>query len=154
MNDPVRHRGFLCAAQQGPLSMATSPGRCALGAFGRRVAASLLGVALLAAASTVHEFDLRIVERRIEGGASTLRVNRGETVVLRWRTDEAVSLHVHGYDLKANLSPAAPASMRFEALVAGRFAITAHEFGVVADQSSPPKKHREVTLLYLEVLPQ
>ena len=154
MNNPVRHRGFQCAAQQEPPGVETSPGRRARGALGRRAAAVLLGVALLAAASTVHEFDLRIVERRIEGGASTLRVNRGDTVVLRWRTDEAVSLHVHGYDLKANLSPAAPASMRFEALVAGRFAITAHEFGVVADQSSPPKKHREVTLLYLEVLPK
>jgi hypothetical protein len=154
MNDPVRHRGFLCAAQQGPPRVATSPGQCALGAFWRRAAVVLLGAALLGAASAVHEFELRIVERRVEGGASTLRVNRGETVVLRWRTDEAVSLHVHGYDLKANLSPAAPASMRFEAGVAGRFAITAHEFGALADQSATPKKHREVTLLYHEVLPK
>jgi hypothetical protein len=154
MNDPVRHRGVLCAVQQEPPGRVSSLDGRTLGAFWRRAAAVLLGVALLAAASAVHEFDLRIVERRVEGGASTLRVNRGETVVLRWRTDEAVSLHVHGYDLKANLSPAAPASMRFEALVAGRFAITAHEFGAAADQSAPPKKHREVTLLYLEVLPR
>jgi hypothetical protein len=154
MNDPVRHRGLLCAAQQELPSIATSPGRRALGAFGRCAVAVLLGVALLAAASTVHEFDIRIVERRVEGGASTLRVNRGETVVLRWRTDEAVSLHVHGYDLRASLSPAAPTSMRFEANVAGRFPITAHEFGDAADQDARPKKHREVTLLYLEVLPQ
>ena len=74
--------------------------------------------------------------------------------MLRWRTDEAVSLHVHGYDLQANLSPASPTSVSFEAGVAGRFAITAHEFGAVADQSVPPKKHRDIVLLYLEVLPQ
>ena len=154
MNDPVRHRGRMCAVQQEPFGMATSAGRHALGALARRAAAVLLGVALLAAASTVHEFDLRIAERRVEGGAPTLRVNRGETVVLRWRTDEAVSLHVHGYDLQAKLTPAASTSMRFEAGVAGRFAITAHEFGAVAGQGVPPKRHREIVLLYLEVLPQ
>ena len=38
--------------------------------------------------------------------------------------------------------------------VAGRFAITAHEFGAVADHEAPPRKHREITLLYLEVLPE
>jgi hypothetical protein len=44
--------------------------------------------------------------------------------------------------------------MRFEAGVAGRFAITAHEFGTVADHEAAPRKHREITLLYLEVLPE
>ena len=44
--------------------------------------------------------------------------------------------------------------LRFEAAVAGRFAITAHEFGAVADHDAPPRKHREITLLYLEVLPE
>ena len=154
MNDPVRHRGFPCAAQQEHPNRQMSLGWLALSAFGWRAAVVLLGVALLGAASVVREFDLRIVERRVEGSISTIRVNRGETVLLRWRTDEAVSLHVHGYDLQANLSPASPTSVSFEAGVAGRFAITAHEFGAVADQSVPPKKHRDIVLLYLEVLPQ
>lgn len=126
----------------------------ALGAFGRRAVGVLLGVALLGAASTVREFDLSILKRRIEGGGATIRVTRGETVLLRWRTDEAVSLHVHGYDLRANLSPLAPTSMRFEAGVAGRFPITAHEFGAAADHETRRKKHRETTLLHLEVLPE
>jgi len=129
-------------------------GRRTLSAFRGRAAVAVLGVVLLCAASAVREFDISIRDRRVEGSASTLRVKRGETVLLRWRTDEAVSLHVHGYDIRANLSAAAPRSLRFEAGVAGRFPITAHEFGEVADQDAPPKRHHEVTLLYLEVLPE
>jgi hypothetical protein len=126
----------------------------AAGAFGRLTLAVLLSLALLGAASATHEFDLSILKRRLEGGATTIRVRQGETVLLRWRTDEAVLLHVHGYDLRANLSPLVPASMRFEAGVAGRFAISAHEFGAVADHGTRPRKQRETTLLYLEVLPE
>ena len=109
---------------------------------------------LLCGASDVREFEISIRDRRVEGSASTLRVKRGETVLLRFRADEAVSLHVHGYDVQANPSPASPASIRFEAQVAGRFPITAHEFGAGAGQAARPKSHREVTLLYLEVLPE
>lgn len=118
------------------------------------ILAVLLGVLLLGAAPAVREFDLSIVKRRIEGNVSTIRVRQGETVLLRWRTDEAVELHVHGYDLRIQLSPSQPASMRFEARVAGRFPIAAHAFGAMADHRAQPKKHRETTLLYLEVLPQ
>ena len=124
------------------------------GAVGRRTAAVLLGFALLAAASPAREFDISIVGRRVEGTSTTIRVTRGDSVILRWRSDEAVSLHLHGYDIQATLSPASSTPMRFEAAVAGRFAITAHEFGVVADHDAPPRKHREITLLYLEVLPE
>ena len=119
-----------------------------------RAAIVLLSAALLCGASAVREFDISLRDRRVEGSASTLRVKRGETVLLRFRTDEAVSLHVHGYDMRANPSAAAPDSIRFEARIAGRFPITAHEFGAVAGQNARPKSHREVTLLYLEVLPE
>ena len=122
-------------------------------ALRRRTAAALLGLALLGAATPAREFDISIVGRRVEGNNPTVRVKRGDSVILRWRTDEAVSLHVHGYDIEATLSPASPTSMRFEAGVAGRFAITAHQFGNVADREAAPRKHREITLLYLEVLP-
>ena len=134
--------------------MASSIGRCASSAFRGRAAIALLGVVLLCGASAVREFEISIRDRRVEGSASTLRVKRGETVLLRWRSDEAVSLHVHGYDMRANLSAGSPESMRFEAGVAGRFPITAHEFGAAADRDARPKSPREVTLLYLEVLPE
>ena len=126
----------------------------ATAAIGRRSSVLLLGFALLGAATPAREFDLSIIGRRVEGANPTIRVKRGDSVILRWRTDEAVSLHVHGYDIQATLSPASATSMRFEANVAGRFAITAHEFGAVAAREAAPRKHREITLLYLEVLPE
>ena len=134
--------------------MNLSFGWLATGAVRRRTAAVLLGLALLGAATQAREFDISIVGRRVEGNNPTIRVKRGDSVILRWRTDEAVSLHVHGYDIEAKLSPASSTAMRFECGVAGRFAITAHEFGPVADHEGPPRKHREITLLYLEVLPE
>ncbi len=130
------------------------PGWTALGANGRRGLGVLICAALLGAGPVVREFDLSIHKRRIEGSSSTIRVQRGETVVLRWRSDEPVSLHVHGYDLRAEVSPAAPATMRFEARVAGRFGITAHEFGDAVQHGATSKRHREMTLLYLEVHPE
>ena len=124
------------------------------GRFWGRFAVVLLGVALLGAASAVREFDVSIRDRHVEGGQSTLRVMRGDTVLMRLRADETVSLHLHGYDLRADLSPASTTSVRFEATIAGRFPITAHEFGAAAGNAALPTKHREVTLLYLEVLPE
>ena len=151
---PVVHLDPPCAPQQRMSNMELSFVWLSLGAVGRRTAAVLLGFALLGAATATREFDISIVERRVEGSTSTIRVKRGDSVILRWRTDEAVSLHVHGYDLRANLSPASSTRMRFEAGVAGRFPITAHEFGAAAAHEASPQKHREVTLLYLEVLPE
>jgi hypothetical protein len=154
MPKPFFHQGFSCASQQGPLKLATTMGRRAPGALLERAAIVLLGIVLLCGAAAVREFEISIRDRRVEGGASTIRVKRGETVLLRWRTDEAVSLHVHGYDLHADVVPASPESMRFEAKVAGRFPIAAHQFGATADQHASSNNHREVTLLYLEVLPE
>lgn len=129
--------------------------RCwASSAFRGRAAIVLLGVVLLCGAAAAREFEISIRDRRVEGTPSTLRVRRGETVVLRLRTDEAMSLHVHGYDLHVKLSPASPDATRFEAKVAGRFPITAHEFGAATDPKARPQSHREMTLLYLEVLPE
>lgn len=136
------------------LKLKPSFGFVGSGAFGGRILVVLMSLALLGATPTVREFDLDIVARRVDGGTSTLRVKRGDTVMLRWRTDEVVVLHLHGYDIRERVSPAAATTTRFEARVAGRFAITAHGFGAGADHRSHSKKHREITLIYLEVLPE
>lgn len=71
----------------------------------------------------------------------TIRVTEGDDVRIDWTSDEAVDLHLHGYDIEAGAAPGRPASMAFRAHTAGRFPVTAHNFG-----------HR--TLLYLEVYPR
>jgi FtsP/CotA-like multicopper oxidase with cupredoxin domain len=101
-----------------------------------------MSLSMLGAAPVVRDFDLAIAKRRIEGAAPTIRVKQGETILIRWRSDEPVRLHLHGYDLHAEVSPSSPAHMRFEATAAGRFSIAAHRSGA-----------RETTLIYIEVLP-
>lgn len=134
--------------------MAASRGRRAWIGLAVSATLAILGVALLAAASAVREFDVSLRDGRAEGGVSTLRVHRGETVVLRVRSDRAVSLHVHGYDLEVAVPAAEPATLRFEAAVAGRFPIAAHDSGAAAARDTRTSKHRETTLLYLEVRPE
>jgi hypothetical protein len=92
-----------------------------------------------AAEATV--FDLEIIKRQVKGGAPTLRVSVGDDVRLRWRTDEKVEIHLHGYDLKLILKPGASQTLAIDARIAGRFPISAHDFG-----------HKN--LAYLEVHPK
>lgn len=147
-------REWFGATQQTLRSTGSSVGGRMVSVGRARAALVLLGVVLLCGAAVVREFEITIRDRHVEASASTVRVKRGEIVLLRWRTDEAVSLHVHGYDVRANATAAAPATMRFDAGVAGRFPITAHAFGGAVGPDARPKSHREVTLLYLEVLPE
>jgi FtsP/CotA-like multicopper oxidase with cupredoxin domain len=121
-------------------------------ALTRRSIVAFVGAALLAGSAAARDFDLRIVKRRLLRSGQTIRVNQGESVLLRWHSDEAVSLHLHGYDLQLQVSASEPAAMRFDAGVAGRFPISTHGFG--AGGHAGAAGHRETTLLYLEVLPR
>jgi len=102
------------------------------------------------AARVVH---LEIAARAVSGPelsagrpAPVLKLARGETVILRWRSDEAVRLHLHGYNIEARVPAGGTADMRLLARATGRFALETH--GVGADA----RLHR--TLLYVEVHPR
>lgn len=116
------------------------------------------GVAEPAAAATQtgaprkRGYDLRIEKRRLAGANPTVRAIKGEIVELRWSTDEATTLHLHGYDLELALEPGTPASMTFAAYATGRFPISAHGFG--ARDRRHPGAQKETTILYLEVHPR
>ena len=92
--------------------------------------------------------DLRIVARKPEGGARTVRAIRGERIVLQIHCDEEMTIHIHGYDARQDVTPGSVAKMAFVARWVGRFPVTAHLPG----PSGAPG--REATLLYLEVHPQ
>lgn len=102
-------------------------------------------------------FSLRIEQRRIAAKPPTLRVPQGTPVRLEWSSDEAVQIHLHGYDLMLTVNPSAPRQkhatqrMQLNADILGRFPLSAHAFGVPGKAHG--KHQREVTLLYLEVLP-
>ncbi len=89
--------------------------------------------------------ELAINNQRI-AGSNVVRVKEGQTVELRWSTDEAVELHLHGYDVVAKAKPGASAVMRFKAHATGRYPVTIHGH-------SHGSGHSEKTLLYLEVHP-
>lgn len=91
----------------------------------------------------------RVVDLVIRGGAvapeqRVVRVQVGDDVTLRWTSDRALTLHLHGYDIENRVVPEAPATMRFRARAAGRFPIERHD----------EQPGREGTVAYLEVHPR
>lgn len=93
-----------------------------------------------------QRIELAIQNRSLGIEDSTLRVTEGNRIELVWTTDEAVELHLHGYDIELNVLESEPAVMAFEAHATGRFPITSHGFG--------DDDHGHQTLLYLEVHPR
>ena len=104
----------------------------------------------LAADPPAALFTIEIKGRKVVGALTTLRVKYGDMVTLRWRTDEPVRLHLHGYDIEALAKPDSPAAFTFKAYATGRFPITAHGFGAPTHAGA----HEETPLVYLEVHPR
>ena len=109
--------------------------------------------ATLAAAQDKRVVNIEIVDRNAagdeveaSGGTGVVRVTQGEQVELRWTSNEATELHLHGYNVRTKVDAKGEAVMNVDARAAGRFAIESHGFG--ADH------HAEKTLIYLEVLPR
>ena len=96
--------------------------------------------------SSERSIDLRIEGRRVVSPNTVIRIAEGEVVKLLWATDEAVELHLHGYDLLLDVRPGEPAAMVVEAYAAGRFPVTSHGWG----EGGPGHE----TLIYLEVYPR
>jgi len=74
--------------------------------------------------------DYTITGGKPEGGIARDSVSRGRIVVLCVSADVADHVHLHGYDLMANVAPGAPARIRFVASVPGRLEIELEDSGV------------------------
>ncbi len=88
-------------------------------------------------------FDLAIHGGKLHGASDTLRVKQDDELELRWTTDAATDLHLHGYDLRAKVQPGTPSTMAFKAHATGRFSVEVHGAGGT-----------HATLMYLEVHPR
>ena len=113
-------------------------------------AGSLVPSALIRAA-IAQDGPRRVIEARIENRkvvapGEAIRVTEGDVLELRWTSDEAVELHLHGYDLEFHVRPDEPAVMVVEAHATGRFPITSHGWGEGG--------HGHDALTYLEVYPR
>jgi hypothetical protein len=66
---------------------------------------------------------IRITYRdgKVSGDTGTVPIEKGADVQLMVRADVEDEVHLHGYDLAAEVSPGRPARINFEASDAGRF---------------------------------
>lgn len=71
-------------------------------------------------ATSTKEFSLEIVDKKVQGN-STLRVNQGDTIVVKITANEAEEFHVHAYDDSVELEPGVEATLSFVADASGRF---------------------------------
>lgn len=90
--------------------------------------------------------EVRVENRKVVGD-NIIRVTQGQLVEMIWTTDEAAELHIHGYDIRFEISPDTPAEVSFTAHATGRFAVTSHGFG-------GQHGHGHDTLVYIEVYPK
>ena len=107
--------------------------------------AALMGGAV-AQESPPRVIDVRIENREVVAPQEAIRITQGDVIELRWSSDEAVALHLHGYDIEIHVRPEEPAAMTIEAFAAGRFPITSHGWGGGG--------HGHQALTYLEVYPE
>lgn len=79
------------------------------------------------------------VEIAIAGGqvsppSGWLELRKGQTITITITSDVADEVHVHGYDLKAALTPGKPVTLRFEVNMTGVFQVETHESKLVLTQ--------------------
>jgi len=65
-----------------------------------------------------------------EGGVARESTDKGDRVVVLVTSDVSDEVHVHGYDLMADVAPGAPARIAFPATIPGRFEIELEGRGV------------------------
>jgi len=121
--------------------------------MGLLVSGTLMGGAV-AQETSPRVIEVRIENRKVVAPEEAIRITQGDVVELRWSSDEAVELHLHGYDVELRVGPDAPATMAIEAFAAGRFPITSHGWGGGGDSGGDGDSgggHDALT--YLEVYP-
>src|SRR6185312_12966701 len=90
------------------------------------VAIALAGLLAVAVSAEPRLFDLTLKDGVLPEEQRLLRVTQGDEVTLKWTTNRAYTLHLHGYDLEARLVPQTPVELRFTARATGRFPLEIH----------------------------
>jgi hypothetical protein len=81
-----------------------------------------------APAGTVIE--ITVSGGQVAGGVKRVAVDVGKSVTIRVTSDVAEEIHVHGYDLKQDLTPGVPAEISFTADIPGVFEIELEHSGL------------------------
>jgi hypothetical protein len=114
----------------------------------RALALSLIiaGAPALAAELT---FDIKIERGRVPDAMRLIRVNEGDVVKLRLKSDQSIVLHLHGYDIEKRVAAGAITELAFTAYATGRFPIHVHAQGAGAGRA-----HEDAPLATIEVYPR
>ena len=87
----------------------------------------------------VVRIPIRVLDGQPVGGIRRAKVKQGRQVVIVTRADVTDHVHLHGYDLMADVAPGAPARIRFRATIPGRFEVELEDAGVpIGDLSVTP----------------
>lgn len=70
--------------------------------------------------------DFQIAKKEIVGGFKTVRARLGDTVTLRFTSDKAEEVHLHGYNRTTRVVPGVPAEIKVSLNRTGRFTIEGH----------------------------
>ena len=89
------------------------------------------------------EINLPIAGRATTATRDDLRVSQGDTVRLTFTSDEHGEIHLHGYDLTADVSPEHPGELVFQAKNAGAFGINFHVFASGATPDSDQSREHD-----------
>jgi hypothetical protein len=89
---------------------------------------SLVSFELRAADPVLIEFDVE--GGRVVGGTRVIRLARNDSVRLVVRSEKPDELHLHGYNLRADVGPTRPVVLNFIASRTGRFNAELHRSGV------------------------
>ena len=82
------------------------------------------------AAPAPVQVDVVVVGGEPQGGIVRESVDLDSEVVVTVTSDVADEVHVHGYDLMADVAPGSPATIQFTADAPGRFEIELEDTGV------------------------
>jgi heme/copper-type cytochrome/quinol oxidase subunit 2 len=78
-----------------------------------------------------QRIEVRVAGGQVSGDTGRVPVPAGTEVTLSITSDVADQVHVHGYDLEAELTPGTPAELTFDATIPGVFEVELHEAGTV-----------------------
>ena len=91
------------------------------------------------AQASPRRFEIGVGENGRNSGPEVIRVSQGEDVELLIHAEIEDQLHLHGYDLQADLQPGQTTRLRFVAELSGRFDYEIHR--------------RHLTIGFIEVMP-
>lgn len=73
--------------------------------------------------------EVNVSAGAVDGGGRA-PIDLGETVTIRVTSDVEDSIHLHGYDVEVDITPASPADLTFDATIPGVFEVELEESGL------------------------